>query len=144
MNRRLVARRLLATAASRASESFDGNWTIQRSDEPRKLEFGFDSVTRMAILRIANRASRFKQFCGNGHFRNPATRTVKFRGCARCRGCFECEGRVKQLRRGVFHFFPPDSKYTSERKDHGASTSRRSPILTRICLTTDSRTPTIN
>jgi len=123
MNRRdglmayvLVVCTLLAGWASKASESFNGSWTIERSDEPGKVEFAL-------IHHEHGNSSTHSSAWPLGVFvgldvSKPGKQEVKFT-ITRDAGRFDCEGYLNNGEgAGVFHFLA-DTKYSSEMKSLG-------------------------
>ena len=125
MNRRegltayiLVVCALLVTGVSRAADSFDGSWTIHRSDEPGKVEF---ALIHHQHGHSSSHESAWPLTAFVGLDLSKAGKhEVKFI-ITRDAGRFECDGYVDNGEgAGVFHFFA-DSKYASEMKTLGFS-----------------------
>ena len=118
MNRRdgilayiLVVCTLLAGWAVRAAEDFSGSWTIERGDEPGKLEFALihhqhgNSSTHSSAWPVS-------VFVGLDTTKS-GKQEVKFT-ITRDAGRLDCEGYLNSGEgAGIFHFVA-DSKYASE------------------------------
>src|SRR5271169_12697 len=123
MNRRealtcyiLVVCTLLVAWASHATEPFGGSWTIQRSEEPDKVEF---TLIHLQNGHSSTHESKWSlsAFVGLDGSK-PGKQEVKFT-ITRDAGRFDCEGYLNGGEgAGVFHFLA-DSKFTSEMKSLG-------------------------
>src|SRR5271154_7618373 len=123
MNRRdallcyvLVAAMLVGALVAKAADSLSGSWTIQHSDEARKVQF--------ALIRNDRRGNSTQEsdwplsiFVGLD-LSQPGKRDVHFT-ITRDAGRFDCEGYVKDGEgAGIFHFFA-EPKYAAEMKAMG-------------------------